>query len=508
MPKLTKSEYTPAEVRQELAALLQEKIDSYGSQLRKLREREVGRTALAKGDLCLLCAQLPVKCSCISTLAKSLPYGASSSARAQRAADNTSQRPFMGHIDVDGANRELGSFKSVVPKTSPRSGKGAVSGEIPNAKAEKAPKRKLPRLKKTALKKHAPASPLVDPRNPKDHPAILAAAAAAKPPASGIPGKQPVGAGGGDAFKVPHPATTASLNDVRQLAPAAANATKDKAALPAVKAPAAKPPAPAAPPVAMPKTSAHPDTKASLGAVAAMAPNAAWKGAGLPSLKAKLQNVQAAHALAPKAAPAAAPRIQAPPALGAAVRNAPTLAATKGAQQLADDKRAAGVGIVNNIASRLPHRAPTTPNGAKQQLTADKRAGGVGFLNNLLSRFGRKAPAAAAPTPGVAPAQPTAAPVQSKRFHGALPLQRSEPEAKKVKVKLNVDHASAAKAKKAFALDKCAMCSKSEHAGMCKEEMPAPTEGLSSMNHNRRMLRAMPVKVAGRRQGVKKRRAR
>ena len=290
---------------------------------------------------------------------------------------------------------------------------------------------KIPGKKGGKLKKHTAAMPTPD----------------ARPAASGIPGKQPVGQGGGDAFKVPHPATTASLNDVRQLAPAAANATKDKASLPGAKAPAT--PAPAAG-AAMPKTGMHPDTKASLGNVQAMAPNAAWKGGGLPSLKAKLQNVQASHVLAPKVAPTAAP----------AAPSRPTA-------------------IV----------ARTAPAG--QQLAADKRAGGVGFLNNLLSRF-RRSPAAAAPTPGIA-AAPAAAPVRSQRFHGALPLQRSEedPGAKKK-----------SKAKAPFGEDKCLNCRKGEHSGMCKEEMPAPTEGLSSMNHNRNMLSVASTKV---RQGVNKR---
>src|SRR5665213_446802 len=326
MRKLTKAEYTPAEVRQELALLLQEKIDTYGSELRKLREREVGRTALAKGDLCLICARLPKECPCLGNLKKHLPYGASSSAGAQRAASGTEQRPFMGHAhnDVEGVTREMTGFKSIAssptfgggkltnaPKTAPRSGNGnrSTSGVIPNAKAEcgMGKKFKIPG-KKAKLKKHTDASSLVDPRNPKDHPAILAAAAG-KPPASGVPGKQPVGAGGGDSFKVPHAATTASLNDVRQLAPAAANATKDKASLPNAKTPNAQPaaPKPSTPaPAAMPKAGMHPDTKASLGAVQTHAPAAAWKGAGLPTLKAKLQNVQAAHALAPKVAPVAA----------------------------------------------------------------------------------------------------------------------------------------------------------------------------------------------------------
>lgn len=411
MPKLTKSEYTPAEVRQELANLLQEKIDSYGSQLRKLREREVGRTALAKGDLCLLCAELPAKCACMS----------------------------LRKASVEEANKEMKGFRSVAsnptfgggsianaPKPAPRSGNGnrAASGVIPNAKAEPSPKRKIPRLKK-----HTSAMLSADPR----------------PAPSGIPGKQPVGQGGGDAFKVPHPATTASLNDVRQMAPAAANATKDKASLPAAKPPAAAPGAGAA----MPKAGMHPDTKASLGNVQAMAPNAAWKGAGLPSLKAKLQNVQASHALAPKPADARA-----------AEKPGPT------------SMKPAATAIV------------ARPPAARQQLAADKRAGGVGFLNNLLSRFSRRAPADAAPTPGIAPA-PVAAPTTSARFHGALPLQRSEKAPKKQPTK-----------KSPFSLDKCAMCMKSEHSGICKEEMPAPTEGLSSMNHNRTMLRAVSKKAS------------
>jgi len=412
MRKLTKSEYTPAEVRRELAALLQEKIDSYGTQLRKLREREVGRTALAKGDLCLICARLPKECPCL---------------RLRKASAEEANREMKGFKSVASNPTFGGGTVTNAPKTAPRSGNGnrAASGVIPNAKAEcgMGKKFKIPGKKGGKLKKHTAATPSPD----------------ARPAPSGIPGKQPVGQGGGDAFKVPHAATSASLNDVRQLAPAAANATKDKAGLPGAKAPAAAPAQ--APGAAMPKTGVHPDTKASLGNVQAMAPNAAWKGAGLPSLKAKLQNVQASHALAPKA-PAAAPA-------------RPTA-----------------------IVAR-PAAAPAPA--ARQQLSADKRAGGVGFLNNLLSRF-RRPPAGAAPTPGIA-AAPAAPRVASARFHGALPLQRSEPSTKAAKKSPFPDAAT------------CFNCKKSEHSGICKEEMPAPTEGLSGVNHNRNMLSVGSTKI-------------
>ncbi len=415
MRKLTKSEYTPAEVRQELAAVLQEKIDSYGSQLRVLREREVGRAALAKGDLCLLCAQVPLKCVCMSTLKKAT-------------AEQVNQE-MKGFKSVMSSPTHGGGSLANAPKTPPRAGNGnrATSGVIPNAKAEPktGKKFKIPRGGK--LKKHGDAMPK---------------AADARPAPSGIPGKQPVGQGGGDGFKVPKAISAMGANDIKQTAPSAANATKDKASLP--KAPAA----------AMPKAGMHPDTKASL--AAAPSPKAAWAGAGLPSLKAKLQNVQAAHALAPKPLPSVDVDVsdfaQKPAAAPAAAR--PTA-----------------------IVARQP-----SP-GAKQQLAADKRAGGVGFLNNLISRF-RKPPAASVPT-STGSARATfgapAAAAPAARFHGALPLQRSEPDAKKP-----------AKAKKAFALDKCAMCRKAEHTGMCKAEMAPPTEGLSSINHNRRMLSIKP----------------
>jgi hypothetical protein len=430
MRKLTKSEYTPAEVRQELANLLQEKIDTYGSELRKLREREVGRTALAKGDLCLLCAQLPAKCVCMSTLRKASVSEVNGEMKGYK---SIATNPTFGGGKITNA-----------PKTAPRAGNGnrAASGVIPNAKAEpKAGKKfKIPRSGK--LKKHTAAMPSADPR----------------PAPSGIPGKQPVGQGGGDAFKVPHPATTASLNDVRQMAPSAANATKDKAALPKAPAPAAPKPAAAA----MPKAGMHPETKASLGAVQAQAPKAAWAGSGLPNLKAKLQGVQAGHALAPKPAPAAAQ-----PSIG---------------QRLA----ATPAKPVGNPAALRTAARPANIGGvrANAQLAADKRAGGVGFLNNLLSRFRRPAASPPSAAPAQAAAAPAAAPVQSKRFHGALPLQRSEPDAAK-------------KPKKAFALDKCAMCRKAEHTGMCKQEMDPPTQGLTSANHNRTMLRVGQSEHAG-----------
>jgi hypothetical protein len=440
MRKLTKSEYTPAEVRQELANLLQEKIDTYGSELRKLREREVGRTALAKGDLCLICAQLPAECPCL---------------RLRKASAEEANREMKGFKSVASSPTFGGGSLTNAPKTPPRSGNGnrATSGVIPNAKAEcgMGPKKfKIPGKKGGKLKKHTAAMPGAD----------------ARPAASGVPGKQPVGQGGGDAFKVPHAATTASLNDVRQMAPAAANATKDKAALPGAKPPNAAPKPAAA---ALPKAGMHPDTKASLGAVQASAPKAAWAGAGLPNLKAKLQGVQAAHALAPKpaaAAPAAAPVV------------AP--------KQMAHPNVAAARAKVGANPATGMGGSPAS------QLAADKRAGGVGFLNNLISRFRRPAaaPVAAAPAASApAAAAPATAPVRSQRFHGAMPLQRSEPDAKKPKG--------------VFGDDKCLNCKKSEHSGMCKEEMPAPDEGMSSINHNRNMLRVGSTKA---RRGVKRKR--
>jgi hypothetical protein len=81
--------------------------------------------------------------------------------------------------------------------------------------------------------------------------------------------------------------------------------------------------------------------------------------------------------------------------------------------------------------------------------------GGVGFLNGLV---GKTRPQAIAPAP-------IQAPIQSQRFHGALPLRRGEGDM-------------------GAPIEKCALCKGAEHRGLCK--------GLSSINHNRNMLRVKP----------------
>src|ERR1700690_267291 len=132
----------------------------------------------------------------------------------------------------------------------------------------------------------------------------------------------------------------------------------------------------------------------------------------------------------------------------------------------------------------------------KAQLAKVK--GGVSWLKSTHTAAHRVHPAQAAP--------------KSQRFHGALPLQRSEmlgngsPSGHGPPVKIwdkEGDKPSKKPDLKALAprpdkkklltkaeMGSCAMCKKEEHAGKCmKSEVPAPTEGLSAMNHNRTMLR-------------------
>lgn len=208
-------------------------------------------------------------------------------------------------------------------------------------------------------------------------------------------------------------------------------------------------------------------------------------------------------------------------------------------------------------------RAKANPNGGENalqnvrgdlNLAADKKAGGVGFLRNLISKFSRQPSVSMQPTgKGMAPApgvsveqavrqlggnngnvtRPTdssggvhTAPAgqqglaSSKRFHGALPLQRAEMSpayAQKVGVgtegkgKSNHGQTTISQAvmgetngysdsvarkravksppmkKGELALSKmgvCAMCKNAEHAGMCKS--------VSGVNHSRTMLAVKP----------------
>src|ERR1700690_968357 len=132
----------------------------------------------------------------------------------------------------------------------------------------------------------------------------------------------------------------------------------------------------------------------------------------------------------------------------------------------------------------------------KAQLAKVK--GGVSWLKSTHTAAHRVHPAQAAP--------------KSQRFHGALPLQRSEmlgngspsghgppvkiwdKEGDKPSKKPDLKALSPRPDKKKLLtkaeMGSCAMCKKEEHAGKCmKSEVPAPTEGLSAMNHNRTMLR-------------------
>jgi hypothetical protein len=117
------------------------------------------------------------------------------------------------------------------------------------------------------------------------------------------------------------------------------------------------------------------------------------------------------------------------------------------------------------------------------QLAADKKAGGVGFLNALKAKFRR------GPAPDVAgdadPQFSQQGLQTSKRFHGALPLQRNEKSPKKVVVE-RVEYKMSKGELALSKMGKCAGCSKAEHTGMCK--------GLSAANHNRTMLSVKPTR--------------
>jgi hypothetical protein len=194
----------------------------------------------------------------------------------------------------------------------------------------------------------------------------------------------------------------------------------------------------------------HPDTAASLASVKAAAPAASWKAQGLPGLKAKLATVAAVpiHEAAPvipgRSLPAEGTRKPVP------------LSQPSDAANLASDKKAAGIGFLSNLISRF--KGIGNKNWAK-----------VG--NGNANRIGAGAAALA----------------RSEKPMG-LRVKSTIPKlVKKMKPMTKAE---------AFGgdngLGNCLHCRKIEHGGPCKplakEMMDAPTSGLSSVNHNVRLV--------------------
>ena len=246
----------------------------------------------------------------------------------------------------------------------------------------------------------------------------------------GVGGKQQVGKGGGDAAKPTHPNTVAGLGDVKGLSPKAQFAQQK---LPDLKAklagPKAGPASTPVPPGSLPSTDIDVSEFAQK-PTATQRPLASAKDSpALQHFGRGAVDVDVSDLGAPAKSPGG--RVA---GIQAAARGNPAAL-----------NAAVGRGV--------PAPAPGV---AAANLVADKKAGGVGFLNSLVSKFRPPAPAPIPATRGQATTQ---------RFRGAMPLRRAEPGMGGESLK-------------------CAMCKGEEHRGLCK--------GLSSINHNRNMLRVKP----------------
>lgn len=320
----------------------------------------------------------------------------------------------------------------------------------------------------------------------KGEPAKKPAAKAAKPAATakapkgkGVGGKQPVGQGGGDAHKV--------AGGAPKVAP------KPAAAAPASRfAPAAAP---------------KPGAGAGLRAAGAAEVGRQKGNANIRQLHGDLANVAAQRStpgevderladisnMRPGGNPLAtdvdvssfnqegAPAAQAAQAaraghdprtagqrMAAPRPAAPNAAAHAAAARAAHDPRTAGQRMARQPAAGSPQGAPDALNGVRDQMNARQR-GGVGFLRGLFSMFHKKP---VDPTLNPAPKWQQQGQQTSARFHGALPLRRAELSLSE----MEDDHKEFVK----------------RGLKVKKGEMEPPTEGLSSINHNRRMLSVKP----------------
>jgi hypothetical protein len=208
-----------------------------------------------------------------------------------------------------------------------------------------------------------------------------AAPAMGKAPAGkGVPGKQPVGQGGGDAHKVAgNKPAVGAVKPAAKPAGGNANVQALRGKLADIQAQRAKP--------------AHPAVAASLADVKALRP-----GGNPASVDVDVSDFDQGAA-APAGKPTLGQRLKANPAAAAP--------AGGGADALS------GARDKMNLAA------------------ASKQKGGVGFLRGLFSMF--HSPKAQAPAPG-APQQQGS--LTSKRFHGATALQRGEMDMRKAALSL------------------------------------------------------------------------
>lgn len=414
--------HTAKEVSAALLKHSKEKLEAAAVQIKDMRSRELRKSArtpgskkLVKAELCLLCGNLDRPGSCTCVLRKD-EDGAKSKACPHCSKDVSVVDGKIGH-HFEGRQAKPCKGVGCAPKSmekdekSPDKAPGAVLPGDKDAKETKAPGSggkvsKIPGLKKSAALRKSPMD-MVMGREKFKAPGTMAPAP--------LPGMGPVKVNG------MHPDTHASLQDAKAArpSPAAASVATANKELGGFKSIASSPVMGGVKPIAR-------------GPIAIAA------------------NAKAKTAATPPPIPAAARKDEVP-----------------------HQHYEAGGQVDKG------HRAV-----AARDLAEDKRAAGVGFLSNLITRFkgvGNKTWGQTART--------------SPRASGVRPLQRSaKPETKKPF------------SMKKEEMGKCAMCSKMEHDGTCKKlEVPPSTEGLSMTNHNRSLLTLDKSIKPALRQGFKKR---
>ncbi len=183
----------------------------------------------------------------------------------------------------------------------------------------------------------------------------------------------------------------------------------------------------------------------------------------------------------------------------AAVKPAPAAPAAAAASKVAPKVDSDGADKVGNL---------SLPGNDAANLAADKKAAGVGFLNSLITRFkgvGNRTWAkvgGAGTTAGALRAMGTRMARSEGDMKKDLPAivhgvteaaTLAAPAIKEagLRVKTALGRGKSKPKDKPFGKSEfgsCLHCKKDEHGGICKTEVPPQTEGLSSLNHNSRLL--------------------
>ncbi len=438
-PKLMKKSeklYSPREVHAALVKTVREKLDAAAAQIEDLRKRELAQAdkksekPLSKAELCPLCGNLdrPGSCTCILRKDEDEPK---SKACPNCSKDVTVSDGKVGH-HFEGRQAKpcagVGKAPKGLEKDEKDPGPGNSLGPsfacpkchtFQNSYAGRNPEGK----KTWKCKKCGDVRATDESMNKDEMVPNSAVADDKKVPGSVLPSdKMPkkVGSTEGSGGKI----TKKSEKGEKGVASLRKDAMgslmgKDKWKKPGSMG------APTLPGMTAPTkvNGMHPDTAASLADVKGLAPSAAKPAAAAPKL--------------PAVAPATAK---------------PTLPGAK------------------------PAPAAAAPAGNPDaDLAADKKAAGVGFLNNLISKF-----------KGVGNAGWKRTATHSPKFSGVRPLARSEKKADQPLKK---------------SMGNCLLCKADEHGGACKASPsnprpgktlkvePAPqTEGLTMTNHSRGMM--------------------